>query len=249
MLSRIGSRVTYANITATLALVFGTSGGALAATHYLLNSTKQINPKVLKALKGQAGAAGPKGVGGMLGAQGPEGKAGVNGTNGVGVTSREFEGAAGNCTVGGSEFMAANGTTFACNGRNGKEPKEPPREESWPSTLPSGKTETGTWGFVSDAEGLTRVPLSFPVPTDEPLEPTLGKGPVELLEPLATDPDCPGSVDKPKAEPGFICVYSEELEDPLSGQGPVRTSGVVLIFKSNSTAPKIDEGTWAMTAP
>ena len=93
------------------------------------------------------------------------------------------------------------------------------------------------------------MPLSFSVPTNEPLEPTLGKGPVELLEPLATDPNCPGTVAKPKADPGFICVYSEKLEDPLSGQGPVRTSGVVLIFKSNSTAPKMDEGTWAMTAP
>jgi hypothetical protein len=252
MLSRIGSRLTVANIAATLALVFAMSGGALAATHYLLNSTKQINPKVLKALKGRNGVAGPTGspgAAGTPGAQGPQGKAGANGANGVGVTSREFEGAAGNCTVGGSEFTAANGTTFACNGTNGKEPKEPKEGLPWPNYLPSGRTETGTWGFVSNAEGLTRVPLSFPVPTSEPLEPTLGKGPVELLEPLATDPNCPGTVEKPKANPGFICVYSEKLEDPLSGQGSVRTSGVVLIFKSNSTAPKIDEGTWAMTAP
>jgi hypothetical protein len=42
--------VTYANVTATLALVFAMSGGALAAKHYLVNSTKQISPKVLGAL-------------------------------------------------------------------------------------------------------------------------------------------------------------------------------------------------------
>ena len=65
MLSKIGSRLTYANITATLALVFAMSGGALAATHYLLNSTRQINPKVLKVLKGQTGVAGPKGSQGV----------------------------------------------------------------------------------------------------------------------------------------------------------------------------------------
>jgi hypothetical protein len=254
VLSKIGSRLTFANITATLALVFAMSGGALAATHYLLNSTKQINPKVLRALKGQSGVAGPKGsqgVAGTPGTQGPEGKGGA-GANGVGVTSREFEGAAGDCMEGGSEFTAANGTTFACNGkegREGREPKKGPEGPSWPSSLPSEATEMGTWGFVSNAEGLTRVPLSFSVPTKEPLEPTLGKGPVELLEPLATDPNCPGTVAKPKADPGFICVYSEQLEDPLSGEGPVRASGVVLIFKSNSTAPKIDEGSWAMTAP
>jgi hypothetical protein len=261
MLSRIGSRLTYANITATLALVFAMSGGALAANHYLLNSTRQINPKVLGALKGRTGVAGPKGSQGATGtpgAQGPEGRAGANGASGAGVTSREFEGVAGDCTEGGSEFMAANGTTFACNGKNGetppKEPKETPKGSTWPSALPAEATETGTWGFVSNAAGLTRVPLSFPVPTDEPLEPTLGKGPVELLEPgeedpLDTHPNCPGTVARPKADPGFVCVYSEKLEDPLAGEGPVRASGVVLIFKSNSTAPKIDEGTWAITAP
>jgi hypothetical protein len=42
--------LTYANVTATLALVLAMSGGALAAKHYLVNSTKQIDPKVLKSL-------------------------------------------------------------------------------------------------------------------------------------------------------------------------------------------------------
>jgi hypothetical protein len=42
--------LTYANVAATLALVFSMSGGALAAKHYLIDSTKQISPKVLKSL-------------------------------------------------------------------------------------------------------------------------------------------------------------------------------------------------------
>ncbi len=42
-------RLTYANVTATLALVFSMSGGALAASHYLIKSTKQISPKVLRS--------------------------------------------------------------------------------------------------------------------------------------------------------------------------------------------------------
>ncbi|MHB8240434.1 MAG: hypothetical protein ACYDHN_00430 [Solirubrobacteraceae bacterium] len=42
-------RLTYANVTATLALVFSMSGGALAASHYLIRSTKQISPKVLRS--------------------------------------------------------------------------------------------------------------------------------------------------------------------------------------------------------
>jgi hypothetical protein len=41
--------LSYANITATLALVFAMSGGALAAKHYLVTKTNQISPKVLKS--------------------------------------------------------------------------------------------------------------------------------------------------------------------------------------------------------
>ena len=51
-------RITYANVTATLALVLAMSGGAVAANHYLVNSTKQISPKVLKKLTGKTGKAG-----------------------------------------------------------------------------------------------------------------------------------------------------------------------------------------------
>ena len=43
------------------------SGGALAATHYLINSKKQINPKVLKQLKGNKGATGSADLLGRLG--------------------------------------------------------------------------------------------------------------------------------------------------------------------------------------
>jgi len=114
--------------------------------------------------------------------------------------------------------------------------------------------ETGTWAFVSHTEGAVRVPISFSIPTNEPLQPTSGRGPVELVLPGEEDqidahPNCPGSVGKPQADPGFVCVYSATLEDPLSGQGPVRTSGVVLTFEAKSNTPQADEGTWAATAP
>jgi len=61
--------ISYANVAATLALVFAMSGGALAASHYLINSTKQINPKVLKKLKGNTGPAGRTGTTGASGCQ------------------------------------------------------------------------------------------------------------------------------------------------------------------------------------
>jgi Collagen triple helix repeat (20 copies) len=72
-------RITYANVAATLALVFSMTGGAIAANHYLINSTKQINPKVLKKLRGNRGA---KGATGGKGATGATGAAGVNGSTG-----------------------------------------------------------------------------------------------------------------------------------------------------------------------
>ncbi len=75
-------RLSYANVTATLALVFAMSGGALAANHYLINSTKQINPKVLKSLKGNAGKAGATGATGAAGATGPGGATGPQGKEG-----------------------------------------------------------------------------------------------------------------------------------------------------------------------
>jgi hypothetical protein len=81
-------RLSYANVTATLALVFAMSGGAMAANHYLITSTKQINPKVLKKLTGKpgtngtAGATGPTGPAGSPGAAGAKGEAGSPGKNG-----------------------------------------------------------------------------------------------------------------------------------------------------------------------
>jgi hypothetical protein len=72
-------RLSYANVTATLALFFAMSGGALAAKHYLISSTKQIKPSVLKALKGKAGPAGTPGAAGTAGGQGPQGATGATG--------------------------------------------------------------------------------------------------------------------------------------------------------------------------
>ena len=65
--------VNYANVAATLALFFAMTGGALAAKHYLINPTKQINPKVLKKLRGRVGRTGATGREGLPGKEGPAG--------------------------------------------------------------------------------------------------------------------------------------------------------------------------------
>jgi hypothetical protein len=81
-------RITYANVAATLALVLSMSGGALAAHHYLISSTKQISPKVLKKLKGKTGKTGKTGATGKEGPAGKEGAAGKEGTSATKLFAR-----------------------------------------------------------------------------------------------------------------------------------------------------------------
>jgi hypothetical protein len=78
--------LTYANVAATLALVFAMSGGALAAKHYMVESTSQINPKVLKKLRGHNGKKGTIGKTGLTGAAGAPGAPGATGPAGAPAT-------------------------------------------------------------------------------------------------------------------------------------------------------------------
>jgi collagen type VII alpha len=134
-------RLSYANVTATLALVFAMSGGAMAANHYLITSTKQINPKVLKKLTGKAGSTGATGATGPQGATGKEGAAGKEG-----LTGKEGK-----------------------EGLTGKEGKEGKQGEvgSFETALASGKTETGDWGAGFTAAGSGNAYFAtgtFPIP-------------------------------------------------------------------------------------
>jgi hypothetical protein len=61
------------NLVAWLALFVALGGTSLAASHYVINSTKQINPKVIKKLKGSRGPRGLAGAAGAIGPQGPVG--------------------------------------------------------------------------------------------------------------------------------------------------------------------------------
>lgn len=77
--------LNYANVVATMALVFAMGGSAVAARHYLINSSKQINPKVLRALKA-TGKTGPVGPQGLPGTQGPTGAVGPTFSSHAGST-------------------------------------------------------------------------------------------------------------------------------------------------------------------
>ncbi len=68
---------------ALVALFFALGSGAAAANHYLITSTKQIKPSVLKTLKGAKGPTGAQGMTGATGAQGATGATGAQGTTGA----------------------------------------------------------------------------------------------------------------------------------------------------------------------
>jgi hypothetical protein len=55
------SHLSFATVVSLLALFVALGGTAVAARQYLLTSTKQISPKVLKALRGRTGPRGRQG--------------------------------------------------------------------------------------------------------------------------------------------------------------------------------------------
>jgi hypothetical protein len=97
MPSFLRRHLSYANVTATMALLLATSGSALAASKeftaetksrefsYLITSISQISPKVQAELKatGKAGRAGPAGAPGAPGSNGSQGPAGFPGAEGA----------------------------------------------------------------------------------------------------------------------------------------------------------------------
>ena len=265
MFGGIRKRVSYTNVVLTLILVFAMSGGAYAAGRYLITSTKQISPKVLKALAGKSGAAGPAGA---AGSAGPAGPAGAKGESGVGQPGKE----------------GPAGPTGPAGPAGPTGPTGPQGQTGFTATLPSKATETGTWSFsTGTSEQRKQSPLasiSFPIPLKAGLEAShvifVSNEEMEKKEPPA---ECPGEYNEssktgkivPKADPGYLCIYEGNmfggnvehsgeignkfkthaailLPEYTGGEG-ASTAGALLEFEQvNEHENSSGLGLWAVTA-
>jgi hypothetical protein len=267
MFSRIRKRFTYANVAMTFVLVFAMSGGAYAASKYVISSTKQISPKVLKSLQGKAGAngapgpagpagpagpVGPAGSAGEKGAAGSNGSNGSNGVNGESVTSTTVAAKNAHCASGGAELKVGGSATYACNGAAGA------AGSPWTAggTLPHEATETGVWSTTftpTAADQFMTSQISFTIPleaeaeahfigTDEELAGELNEAPA------IKEGKCSGNAAKPKAKSGNLCVFASSFANEklysLDNLGP---DGVVLAVYSELEGTSFSVGTWAVT--
>lgn len=232
---------------AILALVFGMTGGAWAAKKYLITSTKQISPSVLKALKGAAGKNGVNGVSGPTGPAGPTGPGGAQGGSGAkGETGTE--GKQGPQGVPGEKGQ--KGTTGS--------PWTPE------SQLPEKATETGAWLFGPVANGaeVRIVIASFTVKLKEALDLSHvhyinAKGKEEPLPgEEVTSTACLGTVSAPTATSGNFCIYAAEAKSvetgtvaitrPDNSEPGASATGAIQQFNAIANGAEA-HGAWAVT--
>jgi hypothetical protein len=199
MFQKLRNHLSYANVAATMALVFALTGGAVAATSHggggsPAKAAASVTPVATAAKKkakapvrgpagpkGATGAAGPAGAAGPVGATGPggpQGPAGTNGTNGTGVQGEKGEkgeaGAAGesvkNKAYTGSE-CPEGGSEFKVGTKTPTYACNGEKGVIHPGeTLPPEASEYGTWAVTGvSGEAVVWASFSFPVPLAAPL--------------------------------------------------------------------------------
>jgi hypothetical protein len=237
-------------VVAIVALIAALAGGAVAATGGSSDGKATASAKRGKpGPPGKTGKTGPQGPAGPAGPQGPAGAPGPKGDTGA-PGSNGAPGAPG-----------AKGAT----GPTG--PTGPEGEAGEPGvlhpgeTLPSEATETGAWRFLSNGESSQYVPISFPIPLS--VAGAEGITPISVKDGVLTDPECPGTVMDPQAEPGVLCIYVAPAaagtggmfglpaivyEPDFEGEG-AGPSGAFLFYEEVELVGAHASGSFAITAP
>jgi hypothetical protein len=214
-------RISYANVTSTLALVLALGGTSWAAVtisgaNIKNNSvtaadlakgsvtSSEVRNGSLRAADFAAGAlpAGPRGATGAPGAAGAAGAPGANGAQGL--------------------------------------------PGPLPDTLPAGKTLRGAYEVQAHTGQLNDELTSFVFPLATAPDKHLW-----LLGQSNPDPvHCPGTAADPQAAPGHVCVYEQSKPDGAGTSamilGADRFSFTASFF---SATGGFSAGTWAVTAP
>ncbi len=162
------------------------------------------------------------------------------------------------------------------NGKNGEQGAPGP-EGNIKATLPSGSTETGTWGIHMGPEEANVFPISFPIPLASALEFhskeeeehsegvnqvhfIIEPGKEEREEVKESETACLGTPAAPTAPKGNLCVYIQTNEanafshllfrrpDLPLGFG-TSVTGTLDTYENTSANVRNAFGTWAVTAP
>jgi hypothetical protein len=221
-------------------------------------ATGATGPIGVTGSTGANGATGSNGATGATGAQGGTGASGGPGANGAtGATG--VQGATGNNgSTGATGPAGANGATGA--GTAGATGATGPAG-SYPEVAPTGTIEEGYWAISTPDNAvqprLTVGQISFPVP----LKAELAAAKVEYLTKNSSTANCPGTVAKPEAALGYLCVYTgleankdtkENSIDNAAGTPGASEQGATIEFEvtADSTETRVDsQGSWAVDAP
>jgi hypothetical protein len=266
MLKRLLSRLTYANVVATLAIFIALGGSSYAVIRVTgknvadnsltgadikdLTSQDIRDYSLLKRdfkrgeLKASSqGVPGPQGSPGLKGDAGSPGLRGDKGDRGD-AGSKGATGATGSQgTTGATGSEGATGTTG-------------PKGDPGPllNVLPSHATEFGNYYALNNpapagAFAIDDISYQFPLPS-VPADHYLPPG-------AASTAECPGSAANPQAAPGHLCVYSESranVQTTYSGDGmnfdkKDRYGFAINVTSSGTASVFYDVGSWAVTAP
>lgn len=141
-----------------------------------------------------------------------------------------------------------NGT----NGRDGRDGRDGANgvngtngATGFTSTLPKGQSEMGTWGALPNGAAAGYSAISFTIPLASAPAVT-----VTEATPEGPKPPCLGTVAKPTAEPGHLCIYIDTRHfggsvgtlDPVTGEEGAEAFGTLVSVSFSAM-----DGTWAVT--